>query len=89
MKVKERYDIPERTAERVVKVICDMCGEDIKTGNFRADESHVGKTEGTSYPECGNGVKIEYDVCISCSDTKIVPFMESFGAKTVVEDWDF
>lgn len=94
MAVKNKVEvIPESTRTVTVAYICDLCGDESPTkwedGNWDTLDINVSMKTGESYPESGSGETIEYDVCPSCFKSKIIPFMESHGAKTRREEWDY
>jgi hypothetical protein len=44
---------------------------------------------GQSYPEGGDGEEIEFDICPECFTGKLIPWLESQGAKAVKRDWEW
>ncbi len=91
---------PESKYEECVEILCDLCGRaarrpDGHDGNvwgktqFDVEAVSIGSRRGESYPEGGSTKTKSFDVCVSCFDEKIVPFMASLGAKptTTESDW--
>mgnify|MGYP000854857557 CR=1 FL=1 len=81
--------VPEHTIEVVSKVVCDLCGEEIKREKFSAEEVIIKYTKGESYPDCGNGEDIEVDMCGKCFDEKLAPWLISQGAKLEATYWSW
>lgn len=80
--------VPEHTRQIVDGMACDICGRDAprKTGTWSPGPYEVANTtveieEGRSYPESVSLAKIEFDICPDCFRAKLVPFLESLGAK--------
>lgn len=81
----------ERSVVESIK--CDICGKISKGWDWSTSAFEVGRTEvtmktGEQYPECGHGKEIELDICPDCFITKLVPFVEGFGTKVEVKEWD-
>ena len=93
MKIYEKKFVPVKEVMKYVETECDICGDITKTSWRKkkgdAVEVEVKMTEGTVWPEGGSGLEIEYDICPVCFKEKIIPFLESLGAKQKWREWDF
>jgi hypothetical protein len=92
MKKYQEYEIPIHIEHRWISTVCDLCGDESETAwapRYSAFEATVSLRDGNSYPEGGSGTKIEYDLCPTCFREKLIPWLESQGAKTVVTEWDW
>lgn len=70
---------PERR-EEVTKTICDMCQKDMpQTDLYYVEDVEVSLEVGTSYPGSHNTDTKRYDICRSCFENKLVPFIENRG----------
>lgn len=93
----KRYETKTRPAieyRDCVARACDLCGRETKRGldnwsgeRFRVEEVEVRIKEGVSYPEGGSGTEIEFDICPDCFRGRLIPWLESQGAKAEEEDW--
>lgn len=82
--------IPATTKEELVYIDCDICHETIKHGNmFDVDEIKVEHKLGVCYPETSNGQTLSFDICEKCFNQKLIPWLESQGAKPTIEEWDY
>ncbi len=87
-----------RTDTRLVKVVCDICG-DASTdgewtkkgdGHYAANETEVRHRHGANYPDGGSGKELEVDICAECFKEVLVPWVMSHGrAKLEYKDWDW
>jgi len=79
--------IPQRTEKHTVKVTCDICGNETgKTGQYEKNEVTVEHQEGTTYPEGSNIDITSFDICPECWETKLIPYLESLGAKKLTRN---
>lgn len=94
------YEIKTETVERttLVKTTCDLCGKEATRGGGESSFYEVNETEvevtvrqkdGRSYPDNGSGTKVNFDICPDCFKNKLIPFLESQGAKVERTEWDF
>ena len=83
-----------RPVTRCVERTCDICGRKARSpewsqweGSTSYDVSEVKMSceEGSSFPEGRMTTKTSFDVCPPCFHEKVVPFMESMGAKPFVK----
>lgn len=79
-----------RPVTHCVERTCDICGRKARSpewsqweGSTSYDVSEVKMSceEGSSFPEGRSTEKVSFDVCPPCFHEKVVPFMESLGAK--------
>jgi hypothetical protein len=81
--------------EVCVRVMCDVCGLESKTGEWERGCYEVSETEvrvktGSSYPEDGYGVEQTIDICPQCFRDKLIPWVESHGVSKIEEkEWDY
>jgi hypothetical protein len=91
MKKYTKIEVPARITSKHTSTVCDLCGDETadswRKGAFDAGETTVEVVAGTRYPEGGSGTKIEYDICPKCFMDKLIPWLESQGAKTDIQEW--
>ncbi len=78
------YEHRERqVTERVLtRHVCDLCGKDLNaTGSYNIADVTVECETGSSYPDSGSCLKLSADICPECFKSKLVPWLESQGAK--------
>lgn len=84
-------EVTPAKAEEIRKVVdyvsCDICKEKIVEGTYETREAELSMKVGDAYPELQFGDYTEYDVCTECFKSKIIPFMESLGAKPKVTEY--
>ena len=92
MRLQKPWTIPEHTKMVLDKTVCDICGanvEDYKDkGSWWQSRIEVRLVEGDAYPEGGFGTEIEVDLCRVCFREKLVPWLESMGAKVQERECD-
>lgn len=72
--------------------ICDAQTSDERNwngGQFSVNEVKIECTIGTSYPGSGNVDISSVDICPDCFTQKLVPFLESLGAKIHKRNVDY
>lgn len=91
----------EQRRETVVRAVtvefaCDPCGRRApipSRGDFADDyevkECTVEMKTGSSYPEGGDVKTTSFDVCPDCFRARLIPWMESQGAKPSTDEYDF
>lgn len=89
MKQFEDVVVPKRTESKLVTTTCDLCTREITTGRFEVNEVEISCKTGESYPEGGNGVITEIDMCQTCFIEKLIPWLKSQGVKTEPTEWDW
>lgn len=83
--------IPARETKKCSEVRCALCKKIAKfphravDGNwaddyYTVDKVTITRETGASYPEGGNSVVTEIDICPECFDTKVRPAMRDLGA---------
>jgi len=101
MRQAKQIEIPAKTQEGLDFIKCDLCGAatnrddfDSKSGNWAKGSYNellvaVYLQEGSNYPEGGHSKSLVFDICPDCFKGKIVPYLESLGAKPrkVENDW--
>lgn len=73
---------------------CDICKEKGDYDGFseRPYEIHSVKIQykyGASYPEGGHLTREYFDICPTCFEREVVPFLESLGCKKYEEESDW
>jgi hypothetical protein len=81
--------IPEHTQTVTVFETCDLCGDKIESEPYEVNHVEVRHKKGENYPDCGEGIITFFDICGSCFEQKLVPWLISQGAKPQVEEWDW
>jgi hypothetical protein len=82
------------------KKTCDWCGVLIEgkdeRGNYVNNNTkdcwdicdfELNWRTGVSYPECGNGEKVEVDLCRDCI-VRLFKLLKDEGCKINIEEWD-
>ena len=103
MKHINEVTVPAKTRKQCTHISCDLCGKRQEVGSYyggvidwadpEGDSYRINKTStimlktGSSYPEGSSGEEINYQICPECFQLKLIPFMESNGAKTIEESW--
>ena len=89
MKHKKTIEVPAVAAHtRVVDgdTTCDLCGKVIVEMVYERKEVTIESQVGEVYPEGGSYESTTVDVCVECFDTKVVPWLQSQGAKMRKEE---
>lgn len=95
MRVKKTIHVPATDREVVDHLICDLCGkksgaDDWATRGYNVSETTVEMNRGVNYGTDGGDSKTtSFDICPTCFETKLVPWMASQGATPTVEDKDW
>lgn len=90
MKIMKTVQVPASTRDVVDKVVCDLCKRNIPNeGSYEVNEVTVSHKTGSSYPEGGSGEKVRVDLCPSCFDEKLIPWLTSQGVEPTTEEWEF
>ena len=90
MKHTRTETVPATTRTAVYRVTCDLCGQEIQRGRRgNAEEVEVKHRTGSAYPEGGSGEEVSVDMCASCFDTKLVPWLREQGAQVQTTEWEF
>ena len=83
---------PEKKVKKYEFTVCDICGDQSRNqwaGSYDAFDATINIRTGTSYPEIGNGHEIDFDLCPTCINEKLIPWLESQGAKADWKEWDY
>jgi hypothetical protein len=88
-----------RTEKVCTRLTCDLCGRD---GNPHTDwelssydvnetvvKIEVFQKTGESCSDGGSGEAIQVDICPWCFRDKLIPWLESQGAKIQKRNWDW
>ena len=90
MKLMKQVEIPSKVVTVVDKTVCDLCKMEIPNeGRFVVDEVTVQYKTGNSYPEGGSGETLSVDLCPRCFEERLIPWLESQGAKPETIEWDW
>ena len=91
--------VPARVEKKLTAITCDVCK--IKTSvdesswdginwardSYTIDEVQIKRRDGTQYPEDSfSGKEVTFEICDTCFDQKVVPFLTSLGATPRVEE---
>lgn len=86
----------EVTSKVCVEVTCDLCGAkasepgDFSGSCYELDETEVSVTvkhrKGDQYPDCAMWEDTEVDMCPTCFQGKLVPWLKEQGADVRVKD---
>jgi hypothetical protein len=89
MQVMKTITVPAYTKEELDYFVCDICHEQFEepTG-YDVDKVTVSYRNGSSFPEGAFGETIRFDICPECFDTKLKPFICSFGSEPTIKDWN-
>lgn len=92
MKVYKKINIPARTKEVLDKRVCEICGQSdcFDSGYGYMKDTDVTHRYGSVDPDGGgSGKKIELDICHTCFENVLVPWVRGFGqTKVEYEDWE-
>ncbi len=102
MKAIKRVTVPAHEEERTEYLACDLCGIRTTDGRCWPEAARAGEVgpyivrdvtvslrEGTSYPEGGNTETTIVDLCPRCFRDRLLPWLESQGAKPRGEETDW
>ena len=67
---------------------CDVCKELIKVEPepYMVSKTKITLEEGTVYPEGGDMVITEFDICSACFKSKLIPWFKQQGVEPNVEE---
>ena len=92
MKITEHV---EHTSVRtlVKAIVCDMCkteyAVDYCNGAYDINETEVTHTYGMGYPEGGHKTSVVFDICPSCFQNRLMPWLQSQGCNPVIDEIDW
>lgn len=100
MKIYKTVPVPAKTREVIVSKVCDICKKTYSVKNvdswsdneYEILETEIKLEKGEQYgPWDGGGDKTitEVDICPSCFENHLIPWLESMGAviKKTEVDW--
>ena len=93
MTKKYKKETVTKTVNRLVKIVCELCGREAKNGDWSPDKYGVEEVtikyrDGSIYPEGGSGTDYEVDICPVCFDDRLIPWLKSQGANVEEHQWD-
>ena len=77
------------------KLTCDLCGvesngdEDWAIGNYHHATTTLQVEERESYPSGGHSKEMAFHLCPDCFKGKLVPWLDSLGAKPQISESDW
>jgi hypothetical protein len=89
MKHYKTVQVPAKESKVLYKTTCDLCGGEITSACYDAEEVEIRHRTGSNYPEGGSGEEVEVDMCGTCFDSKLVPWLREQGANPEPEEWDW
>ena len=94
MKIYKEKVIPESTKKVLSRILCDICKKDYmqqySNSGYSIYDITVESKIGESYPEGGNSITLEFDICLECFGEKLLPLMKKeFGCEPRVVDSDW
>lgn len=87
MKKTKKVIVPESVSEEQVAIICDVCGDESPAsycwakGSYESKEVEVVYVSRSGPIGYGSSDILSFDLCPNCFCDKLVPFLESLGAK--------
>lgn len=92
-----RYETKQETrpVTTCVECTCDLCGNRADSPDFRqwtrrtsydVSRTTVECEEGSSFPEGRHTEKVSFHICPECFKGKLIPWMESQGAKPTIKE---
>jgi hypothetical protein len=88
-----------KTVQQLDSVICDICRKvgkkDYSEGNkwtlSKGDilNTTIEYVKGVNYPDGGDRTTVSFDICDRCFVTKLQPYLESLGASSYTEQFDW
>jgi hypothetical protein len=85
----KEFIVPENKTTEVVKIDCDLCGEEIKRIGYNVNDVEICYTVGTSYPESYSVEKTKVDMCEKCFIEKLIPWLKTQGVEPVKKQIDW
>lgn len=93
MKNYNTIQVPATTRKHLSHFTCDICKTNSRGSDGWAENGwdvknvEISLDEGSNYPEYAFGETITYDICPKCFKEKLMPFLDSLGAKPEVKDY--
>lgn len=79
---------PAKQVTRQTALVCDMCGKKSTYSayswgedSYDANETKVEHRSGSQYPEGGCTTTTAVDLCPTCFETKLIPWLEAQGCQ--------
>lgn len=97
MKIYEKRETTSTYLE-CVRRTCDLCGKESSDGDWEKSTYEQNETnieikikhrEGYNVSDGGSGDEIEIDLCPDCFRHKLVPWLQSEGAKINYSNWSW
>lgn len=95
MEIYRDVEVPATTTKKLEAVVCDLCGQRGEGGDWpRTSGNDDQETEiylkvGWSCPDGGSYEVTTLDMCPDCFRDRLVPWLNSQGAKVRTEDRDW
>ena len=99
MRTFETVNVPATTRQHCIKRTCDLCGMEAKPDDwtdgsgYTINETEIEVTvrhkDGSSYPDGGSGTETVIDLCPICFKQKLIPWLQSQGAKIESKEWEW
>jgi len=95
MKLYKKHVVPRHTETRIDKLKCDLCGaeshdrDDWSAERYAVAETTIQCKTGSSYPEGGSGTEYNIDLCPTCFEEKLIPWLQSQGATVKEKEWEY
>ena len=85
MRTYKKIPVPATEREVLDELKCDICKDVAKhhkwgKGNYSTNEVKIEWINGMSYPDDCWGNIVSYDMCPTCFQNKLMPWLESQGA---------
>lgn len=96
-RVEKTLEVPATTRTIVEHTACDLCGFTTKNTNnwggkssYDVDETTIEMQQGNNYGADGGNIKTtEVDICPTCFEKKLIPWLRTQGAKPRVHESDW
>lgn len=91
MKHQKTIEVPAETKVVTDFITCDICHEKIKgaISSYGVNKVEIRYKYGNEYPEGGDGEEVEMDMCPKCFETRLVPWIQTFGGEPSRRKWSY
>lgn len=96
MKQYKMVTRPAYQEEELEFIQCELCEQITRHSScwndydsFHQDEVTIQWKEGNNYPDGGSGTRIEVDLCPTCFQEKLTPWIQSQGGQPRMKEWDW
>lgn len=79
---------PSRFITRDIGLVCDLCGkeskpyqDDWREGQYDVNETTIEHRTGSHYPDNWSITTVSVDLCPTCFQTKLIPWLEAQGCQ--------